>query len=90
MRAVQLLLIPVAAAYLAEPTAEEADRLIRLAAVAGSYCSEALDHLASEMVQLHGGIAITWEHDAHLVFKRAHALARLNGPAHQLRATLLG
>ena len=26
------------------------------------------------VVQLHGGIAITWEHDAHLVFKRAHAL----------------
>ncbi|MGO4257797.1 acyl-CoA dehydrogenase family protein [Marmoricola sp. RAF53] len=84
----------VAAAYLEgsgdERSAEEADRLVRLAAVAGSYCSEALDHLASEMVQLHGGIAITWEHDAHLVFKRAHALSQLNGPAHRQRATLLG
>ena len=30
-------------------------------------------------VQLHGGIAITWEHDAHLVFKRAHALGQLSG-----------
>jgi alkylation response protein AidB-like acyl-CoA dehydrogenase len=79
----------LAAAYLAEPSPENADRLVRLAAVAGSYCSEALDRLASETVQLHGGIAITWEHDAHLVFKRAHALSTLNGPAHRQRATLL-
>jgi hypothetical protein len=40
-------------------------------------------------VQLHGGIAITWEHDAQLVFKRAHALHQLNGPAHRLRGALL-
>jgi alkylation response protein AidB-like acyl-CoA dehydrogenase len=78
-----------AAAYLAEPSAEHAADLGRLSAVAGSYCSDSLDHIASEMVQLHGGIAITWEHDAHLVFKRAHALSQLNGPAHQHRAAAL-
>ncbi len=78
-----------AAAYVAEPGAETADRLLRLAAVAGSYCSDAFDHVAAETVQLHGGIAITWEHDAHLVFKRAHALSHLHGSAHALRATLL-
>ena len=61
----------------------------RLAAVAGSYCSEALQHVASETVQLHGGIAITWEHDAQLVFKRAHALGQLFGQAHQHRRQLL-
>jgi alkylation response protein AidB-like acyl-CoA dehydrogenase len=34
------------------------------------------------MIQLHGGIAITWEHDAHLYFKRAHGTALLfPGPA---------
>ena len=43
----------------------------------------------AETVQLHGGIAITWEHDAHLVFKRAHALAQLWQPAHEARASLL-
>ena len=37
--------------------------------------------VAGETVQLHGGIAITWEHDAHLVFKRAHALGQLFGSA---------
>ena len=38
-----------------------------------------LTRIAAETVQLHGGIAITWEHDAQLVFKRAHALAQLFG-----------
>ena len=55
-----------------------ADRELR-AAVARSYCSDALDQVASETVQLHGGIAITWEHDAQLVFKRAHALRSCSG-----------
>ena len=78
-----------AAAYLAAPDDETRATLLRLAAAAGSYCTDAVDLVAGEMIQLHGGIAITWEHDAHLVFKRAHALAQLNGPAHRLRATLL-
>jgi alkylation response protein AidB-like acyl-CoA dehydrogenase len=63
--------------------------LRRRAAVARSYCSDALDHVASETVQLHGGIAITWEHDAQLLFKRAHALSQLWEPAHVARASLL-
>ena len=79
----------VAAAYLDVPDDDSREHLLRLAAIAGSYCSDALDRIASEMVQLHGGIAITWEHDAHLVFKRAHALSQLNGPAHRHRETLL-
>jgi alkylation response protein AidB-like acyl-CoA dehydrogenase len=78
-----------AAAYLAEPSGDRAAVLHRLAAVAGAYCSESLDHVAAETVQLHGGIAITWEHDAQLVFKRAHALSQLSGPAHRHRAAAL-
>ena len=51
------------------------------------YCSEALGRVAAEMVQLHGGIAITWEHDAQRYFKRAHGAAFLFGhPAEHLRA----
>ncbi|MGH3734688.1 MAG: acyl-CoA dehydrogenase family protein [Micromonosporaceae bacterium] len=49
------------------------------AAVAKVACSEALRQVAAELVQLHGGIAITWEHDAHLYFKRAHGSALLFG-----------
>ncbi len=78
-----------AAAYVAEPTDGNRTILRRRAAVARSYCSDALDHVASETVQLHGGIAITWEHDAQLLFKRAHGLSQLFGPAHQHRARLL-
>jgi alkylation response protein AidB-like acyl-CoA dehydrogenase len=65
-----------------------ADNAAQLAHVAKSYCSDALNQIASEAVQLHGGIAITWEHDAQLVFKRAHALAQLFGQPHQHRALI--
>jgi hypothetical protein len=43
------------------------------------YCSEAFFTVAAEAIQLHGGIAITWEHDAHLYLKRAHSSAQLFG-----------
>jgi alkylation response protein AidB-like acyl-CoA dehydrogenase len=49
------------------------------AAVAKIVCSEAAEFATAEMIQLHGGIAITWEHDAHLFFKRAHGSAQLFG-----------
>jgi alkylation response protein AidB-like acyl-CoA dehydrogenase len=48
-------------------------------ATAKVVCGEAFSHAAAEMIQLHGGIAITWEHDAHLYFKRAHGTALLFG-----------
>jgi hypothetical protein len=44
---------------------------------AADYCADAAQKVAGETIQLHGGIAITWEHDAQLVFKRAHALRQL-------------
>ena len=67
----------------------EAPNAERLAAAAASYCSEAAMAVAAETIQLHGGIAITWEHDAHLVFKRAQALNQLFGLPHQQRASLI-
>ena len=57
--------------------------LAEKAALAKAWCSEALTRVAEEMVQLHGGIAITWEHDAHLYLKRAHALGQLFGAPHE-------
>ncbi|MET9320232.1 acyl-CoA dehydrogenase family protein [Streptomyces sp. NPDC003038] len=47
---------------------------------------EALRATAGEAIQLHGGIGFTWEHDAHLYFKRAAADDLLFGPVHRLRA----
>ena len=72
-----------AASYAVATHAEDAERL---AHVAKSYCCDALAHIAGEAVQLHGGIAITWEHDAQLVFKRAHALGQLFGSTREHRA----
>jgi alkylation response protein AidB-like acyl-CoA dehydrogenase len=77
-----------ASSYLQSPTVEQAATLQERATVAKAYCSDALDRIASETVQLHGGIAITWEHDAHLVFKRAHALGQLFGQAHEHRSRI--
>ncbi|MFI1337924.1 acyl-CoA dehydrogenase family protein [Streptomyces sp. NPDC020845] len=59
--------------------AEGSPELTRRAAVAKSACSEAFSTVAGEMVQLHGGIGITWEHDAHRYFKRAHSSSHLLG-----------
>lgn len=47
--------------------------------LAKSVCSDAYMFAASENIQIHGGIGFTWEHDAHLYFKRAKADALLFG-----------
>jgi alkylation response protein AidB-like acyl-CoA dehydrogenase len=67
--------------------------LAEAASVAQAWCSEAYRSVTAETVQLHGGIGFTWEHDAHLYFRRARADAVLLGGAahHRERlATLLG
>ena len=63
----------------ADHTAGEAPDLSLLAAAAQAYCSEVLLKVAGEMIQLHGAIGITWEHDAHRYLKRAHGAAQLFG-----------
>ncbi|WP_239373349.1 acyl-CoA dehydrogenase family protein [Frankia sp. Cj5] len=63
------------------------------AAVAQAWCSDAFRTVSAETVQLHGGIGFTWEHNAHLYFRRARADAVLLGGAahHRERiATVLG
>lgn len=58
------------------------------AATAKVWCTEAFTEVAGEMIQLHGGIAITWEHDAHLYLKRAYGNAQLFGSPHEHVARL--
>jgi alkylation response protein AidB-like acyl-CoA dehydrogenase len=41
------------------------------AALAKAHCSAAYTRVAAENIQIHGGIGFTWEHPAHLFFKRA-------------------
>ena len=50
------------------------------AALARFSASEAFSKVVAEAVQMHGGIAITWEHDIQLYFKRAHGSAQMLGP----------
>ncbi len=47
------------------------DELPSVASMAKAYCSDAYFHAAAENIQIHGGIGFTWEHPAHLYFKRA-------------------
>jgi alkylation response protein AidB-like acyl-CoA dehydrogenase len=60
-----------AAYYAAWASQELNDELPIAASLAKSFCSEAYFHCAAENIQIHGGIGFTWEHHAHLYFKRA-------------------
>ena len=60
-----------AAYYAAWVAEEDSDELPVAASLVKSYCSDAYFHAAAENIQVHGGIGFTWEHDAHLYFKRA-------------------
>jgi len=62
----------------ADPGTDPA-RFGMLAAAAKAQCSQALTLAAGQMIQMHGAIGITWEHDAHRYFKRAHGTAQLLG-----------
>ena len=53
------------------------------ASLARFMATEAFNAVAAEAIQMHGGIAITWEHDIQLYFKRAHGSAQLLGPARE-------
>ncbi|MFH8346046.1 acyl-CoA dehydrogenase family protein [Streptomyces sp. NPDC018045] len=55
-----------------------------------AHALETLRTVAGEAIQLHGGIGFTWEHDAHLFFKRAACDELLLGPVHRLRAHAAG
>ena len=68
------------AAYYAMWCASELnDELPSVASLAKAYCSEAYFHATAENIQIHGGIGFTWEHPAHLYFKRAKSSELLFG-----------
>jgi alkylation response protein AidB-like acyl-CoA dehydrogenase len=61
---------------------------------AKSFAADTFFMAAGNMIQLHGGIGFTWEHDAHLFFKRARAIQSMlgNGNFHreQVAQMILG
>jgi alkylation response protein AidB-like acyl-CoA dehydrogenase len=68
-----------AAYYAGWCAAELNDELPTVASLAKAYCSEAYFHTSAENIQIHGGIGFTWEHPAHLYFKRAKSSELLFG-----------
>jgi alkylation response protein AidB-like acyl-CoA dehydrogenase len=70
-----------AAYYASWAAAEDNDELPVVASLAKAYCSDAYFHAAAENIQIHGGIGFTWEHNAHLYFKRAKSSEILFGDA---------
>jgi alkylation response protein AidB-like acyl-CoA dehydrogenase len=76
-----------------EITDAKARELSEAASSAKAYCSDAFFHCAGESIQIHGGIGFTWEHAAHLYFKRAQSSRTLLGSAQHHRervASMLG
>lgn len=61
---------------------------------AKSFCADTYFMCAGNMIQLHGGIGFTWEHDTHLFFKRARSILSMygNGDWHreQVAALIMG
>lgn len=64
------------AACAADEKAEDAELAVH---AAKSFAADTFFKCAGDMIQLHGGIGFTWEHDAHLFFKRARALQTMLG-----------
>lgn len=58
---------------------EGADEAALAVHAAKSFAADTAFKCAGDMIQLHGGIGFTWEHDAHLYFKRARALQSMLG-----------
>ncbi len=70
-----------AVGYAAAAVAEESSEVPVVAALVKALASDTYFHVAAENIQIHGGIGFTWEHDAHLYFKRAKSSELFLGDA---------
>jgi alkylation response protein AidB-like acyl-CoA dehydrogenase len=68
-----------ASAWATHAAASEGADFSQAAATAQVVCSEAYAFIAAEAIHLHGGLGFTWDHDAHLYFKRAKSSRLLFG-----------
>jgi alkylation response protein AidB-like acyl-CoA dehydrogenase len=68
-----------ASSWAAAAAADTPEDLPLAAATAALACAEAYSFVAAETIQVHGGIGFTWEHPAHLHFRRAATGATLFG-----------
>jgi alkylation response protein AidB-like acyl-CoA dehydrogenase len=77
-----------AVVYAAEAVAEDSPEVPMLAALVKALASDTYFHVAAENIQIHGGIGFTWEHDAHLYFKRAKSTELFLGDGNYHRERL--
>jgi alkylation response protein AidB-like acyl-CoA dehydrogenase len=67
------------AQYALRAAADGDGELAAVAPLAKAACSDAYVRVATETIQLLGGIGVTWEHPAHLYFRRAKGTQLLFG-----------
>jgi alkylation response protein AidB-like acyl-CoA dehydrogenase len=77
-----------AAYYAAWAIADGTDEVPVVVPLAKAYCSDAFANAAAENIQIHGGIGFTWEHDAHLYYRRAKSSEQFLGSATEHRDAL--
>jgi alkylation response protein AidB-like acyl-CoA dehydrogenase len=65
--------------YAATALDQERDDAALAVATAKALASDALFQAAGQSIQVHGGVGFTWEHTAHMYFKRARAMRDLLG-----------
>ena len=76
--------------HAAAAAAADDPELPLVSSMAKASASDALVHTASEMIQFHGGIGFTWEHDAHLYFRRAKITEQFLGSPQMHREVVAG
>jgi alkylation response protein AidB-like acyl-CoA dehydrogenase len=79
--------VQAAASGGADPALDDPELAV---AMAQAVCSETAYRVAADTIQMHGGIGFTWEHPAHLYYKRAVADAALLGSAEAYREVVAG
>jgi len=79
-----------AAYYAAWAAADGAADLPLVASLAKARCSEAYFQVAASNIQVHGGIGFTWEHDAHLYYRRAKSAEVMLGTPASHREVVAG
>ncbi|GIW45191.1 MAG: acyl-CoA dehydrogenase [Candidatus Binatia bacterium] len=75
--------------YGAWALSNEAPELAVAACGARVSATNTFELASKEMIQMHGGMGFTWEHDAHLFYRRARYLAAILGPAPVWRERLI-
>jgi alkylation response protein AidB-like acyl-CoA dehydrogenase len=78
-RSALLAAVDAADAYLAVPDEASRRQLTLAASMAKAVCSDAYMAVADESLHIHGGVGFTWDHDAHIYFRRAKSSQQLLG-----------